>query len=104
MPASRTTTNYGLPQYIADDKPKYLTDFNNAMDKIDTVIKGVADTVSSATENSNTAIEKATSAESTANSAKSTAESANTQATTNKNILLSFFEGFNNIESWTPLM
>ena len=95
MPASRTTTNYGLPQYIADDKPKYLTDFNNAMDKIDTVIKGVADTVSSATE-------KATSAESTANSAKSTAESANTQATTNKNILLSFFEGFNNIESWSP--
>lgn len=81
MPASRTTTNYGLPQYIADDKPKYLTDFNNAMEKIDTVIKGVADTVSSATENSNTAIEK---------------------ATTNKNILLSFFEGFNNIESWTP--
>lgn len=95
MPASRTTTNYGLPQYIADDKPKYLTDFNNAMEKIDTVIKDVADTVSSATENSNTAIEKATSAE-------TIAESVNTQATTNKNILLSFFEGFNNIESWKP--
>ena len=102
MPASRSTTNYGLPQYIADDKPKYLTDFNDAMEKIDTAIKDVADTVSSATENASNAIEKATSAESTANNANSTAESANTQATTNKNILLSFFEGFNNVESWTP--
>ena len=102
MSSSNTTPNYGLPQYISADKPKYLTDFNDAMEKIDTAIKEVADTVSGATENANNAIEKATSAESTANSANSTAESANTQATTNKNILLSFFEGFNNVESWTP--
>lgn len=33
MSASNQTTNYGLPQYVPDDKPKYLTDFNYAMEK-----------------------------------------------------------------------
>lgn len=45
MSATNHTTNYNLPIYIATDKPKYLTDFNNAMQTIDSAIKGVADSI-----------------------------------------------------------
>lgn len=43
MASTNTTANYGLPQYIATDKPTYLGDFNGAMLSIDTAIKGVSD-------------------------------------------------------------
>lgn len=36
MGYTNTTTHYGLPQYVATDKPKYLTDFNETMAAIDT--------------------------------------------------------------------
>ena len=36
MSFTNTTTHYGLPQYLATDKPKYLTDFNQTMVDIDT--------------------------------------------------------------------
>lgn len=36
MGYSNTTTHYSLPQYVATDKPKYLTDFNETMVAIDT--------------------------------------------------------------------
>lgn len=102
MAYSDKTTNYELPIYVATDKPKYLTDFNGAMQKIDTAIKGVADSVAGATTNASNALEKATSAETTANGADTKATSAQTQATTNHNILASFFDGFNDIDSWLP--
>lgn len=38
MSFSNSTPNYNLPQYTADDKPAFLSDFNNAMDKIDTAL------------------------------------------------------------------
>lgn len=102
MAYTNKTANYNLPQYIADDKPKYLTDFNTAMELIDTAIKGVSDTVSTVDSNVTEAINTATDAETLANTANTTANTANTQATTNHNILLAFFEGFNNIDEWTP--
>ena len=43
MASTNTTANYGLPQYVANDKPTYLGDFNAAMLSIDTAIKGVSD-------------------------------------------------------------
>ena len=36
MGYTNTTTHYELPQYVATDKPKYLTDFNETMVAIDT--------------------------------------------------------------------
>lgn len=116
MAFSNSTTNYNLPQYAPSDKPKYLSDFNNAMSTIDTTIKSVSD-VATGAENSieeintkitavektaNTAKSTADTANATATSAKTTADTANTTATTNHNILASFFEGFTNIDNWKP--
>ncbi len=39
MSYTNKTPNYELPQYVADDKPTYLGDFNGAMKKIDEVLK-----------------------------------------------------------------
>lgn len=39
MSATNKTPNYGLPQYVAEDKPTYLGDFNKAMLDIDTNMK-----------------------------------------------------------------
>ena len=36
MGYTNTTSHYGLPQYVATDKPKYLTDYNETMVAIDT--------------------------------------------------------------------
>lgn len=38
MSFTNSTPNYHLPQYEQSDKPAYLSDFNNAMDTIDTAI------------------------------------------------------------------
>lgn len=73
MSYTNSTTNYGLPQWIAADKPKFLTDINNAYDTIDTQLKNAND-------NANTASDNATSALSIAGQAATTAESAATVA------------------------
>ena len=43
MSATGSTTNYKLPQFEENDTPSWLTDFNSAMEKIDTAIHNVAD-------------------------------------------------------------
>lgn len=73
MSFTNSTVNYGLPQWIAADKPKFLTDINNAYATIDTQLKNAND-------NANTASDNATSALSIAGQAASTAESAATVA------------------------
>lgn len=42
MSATGSTTNYKLPQFEDNDIPSWLTDFNDAMKKIDTAIHNVA--------------------------------------------------------------
>lgn len=37
--ATNRTTNYGLPKFIATDKPSWLVDWNNTMDELDRIIK-----------------------------------------------------------------
>lgn len=106
MSATNHTTNYNLPIYIATDKPKYLSDFNNAMQTIDSAIKGVADSipdnVTEIQEQLTQTTQTANDAKSTADTAKSTADTANETATQNENVLATFFEGFTNWENWTP--
>lgn len=41
MSSSKSTTNYKLPVFVDSDIPQWLTDFNGAMEKIDTTIKQV---------------------------------------------------------------
>lgn len=46
MAFTNSTPNYGLPQYIATDKPTYLGDANGAYSTIDTRMKANADAAS----------------------------------------------------------
>lgn len=73
MAFTNSTPNYGLPQWISADKPKFLTDINNAYGTIDTELKNANDTA-------NTADGNATSALSIAGQAATTAEGAATVA------------------------
>ena len=42
MSATNSTTNYNLPLFIGTDKPAWLTDWNGAMNAIDTAVGNVA--------------------------------------------------------------
>lgn len=46
MAFTNRTTNYGLPQWVANDKPTWLSDVNGAFETIDTNLKNVADSSS----------------------------------------------------------
>lgn len=56
MSATGKTINYNLPTYVGTDKTSWLTDFNGAMTKIDTQIKVVETSVSTATQNAGNAM------------------------------------------------
>lgn len=73
MSYTNQTPNYGLPQWLAADKPKFLTDINNAFSTIDTQLKNANDTA-------NAANDSATSALTIAGQAANTAEGAATVA------------------------
>lgn len=94
MGATNQTTNYELPLFIGTDKPSWLGDFNGAMNKIDTSIKGNKDEIDSlknrmtatetvantASSSASTALTNANTAQTTANTAQSTANTADTKA------------------------
>lgn len=42
MSATNATTNYSLPLFIGSDKPAWLTDWNGAMNAIDTALANIA--------------------------------------------------------------
>lgn len=86
MSYTNSTPNYKLPQYVADDKPTYLGDFNKAMLDIDTAIKSNDTNISSISGSVDTAVAQSTEALSqvatsneTAQSAKTIAEATSTQ-------------------------
>lgn len=92
MSATNSTPNYGLPQYVADDKPTYLGDFNKAMLDIDTNMKsidnkaeGAESGIATVQETANQALENANTANTKADTAQATATQAQTTATTAKN-------------------
>lgn len=80
MSFTNTTPNYGLPQYVPDDKPTYLGDFNKAMLDIDTNIKAVDNKASSSDTTSSNALNTANEALSNSSEALETANSASTLA------------------------
>lgn len=88
MSATNSTPNYGLPQYVADDKPTYLGDFNKAMLDIDSNMKMIDNkatsaegSVATANSNASQALENSQTAQNTAETAQATATSAQNTAT-----------------------
>lgn len=71
MAHTNTTTNYSLPQFIATDKPAWLTDFNGAMSDIDGQMKLNADAASTAGSTATAAASAATAASTAASNAAS---------------------------------
>lgn len=114
MSATNSTPNYGLPQYVAEDKPTYLGDFNKAMLDIDTNMKsidnkaegaesGIASvtaTANQALENANAANTKATTAQATAEQAQTKATSANQTATEAQELAQTVKNTVDNIPGW----
>lgn len=78
MASTNKTVTLELSQFIATDKPSWLTDYNDDMGKIDTFAAGVDADVSSAKSD-------AASAKSTAQTASNTAQQAQTAATQAQN-------------------
>ena len=72
MGYTNTTSHYNLPQYVATDKPKYLTDFNQTMEAIDAQMYTNAQAAA-------TADGKAVAAKDTADGAVSSIGTLNTQ-------------------------
>lgn len=105
--STNKTTNYDLPQWVGTDKPSYLTDFNDAFNKIDTGMHANAtkldkvDTLETQVNSLDTDVSNlntrvgtaeatiqtvsttATNASNTATSALNTANTANSKADTN---------------------
>lgn len=107
MGYTNKTSHYELPQYVANDKPSWLGDFNAAMLKIDTVMAdndATAEAASSAATGAqtqvaalssqlstiqgqvNTAVDTATTADGKATTAQSVAGEANTNASEAKTL------------------
>ena len=82
MAYTNKTVNYELPQYVADDKPTYLGDFNSAMSKIDEVMKTNADSVVDANGQASNAVSQAQQASTTATSALNEVNTVKSQITT----------------------
>ena len=82
MAYTNRTVNYELPQYVADDKPTYLGDFNSAMNKIDEVMKTNADNVANANSQASNAVSQAQQASTTATSALNEVNTVKSQITT----------------------
>lgn len=81
MSSTNKTPNYELPQFVANDVPSWLGDFNQAMSKIDTQMKANDTKATGASTNAENANNSATQALETANQANTTANGANTNAT-----------------------
>lgn len=92
MSATNATTYYELPVFIATDKPAWLTDWNGAMNAIDTAIKEAL----TAGENAQTTANTATSSIATINDSLTTI---NTSLTTLTNTVTGLTGSVNTINS-----
>lgn len=86
MASTNKTTHYDLSQYVASDKPTYLTDYNGDMSAIDTGIYNAQTKADSAYTLADTADGKADNAQQTANTAVTNAGTANTNIGTMANL------------------
>lgn len=82
MSFTNKTPNFNLPQYIPNDEPTYLADFNQSMLIIDTALKENQTTAENAENSSTLANTIANEAKTQATSAEQKALTADTKATT----------------------
>lgn len=82
MASTNKTTHYELSQYVGNDKPTYLSDYNGDMLKIDTGINAAKTTADSAATAATAAQTSAENAQTTANTAITNAATAQTAANT----------------------
>lgn len=83
MSHTNSTANYNLPQFVGSDKPAWLGDINPAMTAIDTAIKNVSDSASSADGKATTAQSDIATLGNTVTNLQSTVSTQGTQITTN---------------------
>lgn len=81
MSASNNTTNFNLPLFIGTDKPAWLTDWNGAMNTIDTKLQEVKTEAASATAESGSNTQSITQINSTLQTLNSTVSAMNTNVT-----------------------
>lgn len=81
MSASNKTTNFELPLFIGSDKPAWLTDWNGAMNTIDTKMQEVKTEASSASAESGSNTQSISQINSTLQSLNSTVNAMNTNVT-----------------------
>lgn len=86
MASTNKTTHYELSQYVGNDKPTYLTDYNNDMSAIDTGIYNAQTKANSGYSLANTADGKADTALTNAGSAQTDASTALTRIGTMANL------------------
>lgn len=86
MASTNKTTHYELSQYVGNDKPTYLTDYNGDMLAIDNGIYASQQKADSAYSLADTADGKADTAQTTANTAVTNAGTANTNIGTMANL------------------
>lgn len=82
MAHTNHTTNYELSQFVANDKPTFLGDYNGDMAKIDAAIKAADNKAGAADTTAESAAALATSASTTATEAATDAATATATATT----------------------
>lgn len=80
MSATNATTYYELSQFVDNDKPTFLGNYNSDMLKIDTAIHEAAEDASTAVSTANTANSTANTASTAASNALTTANAASTTA------------------------
>lgn len=80
MASTNKTTHYNLSQYIANDKPTYLVDYNNDMEAIDGGIYNAQSSADSASAEAQNAQSSADNAQQTANTAVTNAGQAQSKA------------------------
>lgn len=76
MPFTNTTPNYGFPQWGGTDYPSFVKDINPAYLTIDTQIKALNDSVTSAAQAAQTAAQAAQAAQTAAQEANQAADNA----------------------------
>ena len=81
--STNKTSHYNLSQYVANDKPTYLVDYNDDMSAIDTAIYNAKTQADLGVNNASVAQTTAESAQTTANTAVANAGTAQTTADSN---------------------
>lgn len=95
MSHTNSTANYNLPQFVGSDKPAWLGDINPAMTAIDTAIKNVSDSASTADGKATTAQSDIATLGNTVNNLSGTVSTQGSQINSNTSQISNLTNGLN---------